>query len=102
MIIANISVFPIGKGPGLSEYVAAAVDEADKSGLDYRLTAMGTIVEGEWDEVMKLMKKMRDRVLKKSDRVYLAVTLDDRKDKRRRLEAKVKSVEDRLSKSLRQ
>lgn len=101
MIIANISVFPIGKGSSMSESVSAAVEEADRSGLDYRLTAMGTIVEGEWDEVFRLVKKMRERVLKKAERVYLAVTVDDRNDKHRRLEAKVKSVETRLSKSLR-
>lgn len=101
MIIANISIFPLGKGASLSAQVAEAVQEVDKSGLDYRLTAMGTIVEGEWDTVMKLLKRMRDRVMKRSGRIYLAVTIDDRNDKRRRLEAKVKSVENALSKSLR-
>ena len=109
MIVANISVLPIGKGQSLSEYVAAAVAEVGKSGLDYRLTAMGTIVEGEWDAVMKLLKKMREKVLKKTGRVYFVVTIDDRDDKpaRRqagaasRLDAKVTSVESALSKSLR-
>jgi len=99
-MIANISIFPIGKEESLSAAVSEAVDLADKSGLDYRLTAMGTIVEGEWDAVMKLIKKMRDRLLKKSHRVYLTISIDDRNDKRRRLEAKVKSVENLLSKSL--
>ena len=99
-MIANISIFPLGKGESLSEYVAQAVDEADKSGLDYRLTAMGTIVEGDWDAVMKLVKKMRDRLLKKSNRLYLNITLDERNDKRRRLESKIKSVEQVLHKPL--
>jgi uncharacterized protein (TIGR00106 family) len=100
-MIANISIFPIGKGASLSEFVAEAVDEADKSGLDYRLTAMGTIVEGEWDAVMKLVKKMRERLLKRSERIYLTIAIDERKDERRRLEAKAKNVENILSKNLR-
>ncbi len=101
MIVANISIFPLGQGVSLSATVAEAVNEVDKSGLDYRLTAMGTIVEGEWDDVMKLIKRMRDRVLKKSERIYLNITIDDKNDKRRRLESKVKSVEQALSKTLR-
>lgn len=100
-MIAIVSVFPFGKGESMSAIVAEAVDEADKSGLDYRLTAMGTILEGEWDEVFRTIKRMRDRVAKKSPRVYLTIAVDDRKDKRRRLEAKTKSVENSLSKSLR-
>jgi uncharacterized protein (TIGR00106 family) len=100
-MIALINFLPFGVGESLGAIVAEAVDEADKSGLDYRLTAMGTIVEGEWEPVMKLIKRMRDRVAKKAPRVYLTISIDDRKDKRRRLEAKIKSVETRLSKSLR-
>ena len=100
-MIAIVSVFPFGKGESMGAIVAEAVDEADKSGLDYRLTAMGTIIEGEWDDVLKLIKRMRDRVAKRSPRVYLTIAIDDRKDKRRRLESKLKSVENALSKSLR-
>ena len=100
-MLANVSVLPIGKGVSMSAYVAEAVDIVDKSGLDYRLTAMGTVIEGDWDSVMAVVKKMRDRVLKRSDRVYLSISIDDRADKRRRIEAKVKSVESLLSKNLR-
>ena len=100
LVIANISIFPLGKGESLSGFVAQAVEEVDKSGLDYRLTAMGTLVEGEWGEVMTLVKKMRDRLLKKSNRLYLNITIDERGDKRRRLESKIKSVERILHKSL--
>ena len=99
-MLANISVFPLGKGASVGRYVAEAIEEVDKSGLDYRLTAMGTILEGEWDDIMKVLKKMRDCVLKSSERVYMSVVIDDRPDKRRRMESKVKSVEAILGKSL--
>ena len=99
-MLAQFSVFPIGKGESLRKYIAEALDEVDKSGLDYRLTAMGTVVEGDWDDVMKLMKKIRDKLLKVSERIYMSITVDDRKDKRRRIEAKVRAVEEALGKSL--
>lgn len=107
-MIAIVNLFPFGKGDSLGAIVAEAVDVADKSGLDYRLTAMGTIIEGDWGPVMRLIKRMRDRVSKKSRRVYLTIAIDDRRilsARRRsdagRIEAKVKSVEKRLSKKLR-
>ena len=99
-MLVTFSIFPIGKGESIRKYVAEAVDEVDKSRLDYRLTAMGTVVEGDWDDVMRLMKKVHDRVLKMSDRIYMTLAIDDRKDKRRRMEAKVKAVEAVLGKSL--
>ncbi|HTL69735.1 MAG TPA: MTH1187 family thiamine-binding protein [Candidatus Eisenbacteria bacterium] len=99
-MLAILSVFPMGKGSSLSKYVAEAVEEIEKSGLDYRLTAMGTVIEGEWEPVMKLLKKIRDRLLKVSDRVYMTVAIDEKKDRRRRIEEKVKSVEAALGRSL--
>ncbi len=99
-MLAIISIFPLGKGDSLTPYVAEALKEIDKSGLDYRLTAMGTILEGEWDAVMKVIGKVRERLLQKSDRIYMTVSIDDRKDKRRRIETKVKSVEEALKKTL--
>ena len=99
-MLAIISVLPVGKGASLSKAVAAAVNEIDKSALDYRLTAMGTVLEGDWEDVMRVLKKVRDSALKNSDRVYLTVAIDDRKDRRRRIEAKVRSVEEILGKKL--
>ncbi len=100
-MIAQISIFPIGtKSDSLSRYVAEAVQIVDKSGLAYRVTSMGTIIEGEWDAVMKTVKALRDRMLKKADRVYLTISIDDRKGGQKRIEAKVASVENRLNKKL--
>ncbi len=98
--MAIVSIFPLGKGESVSKYVAAALEEIDKSGLDYRLTAMGTVIEGDWNAVMRVLKRAHDRLMRSSNRVYMSITIDDRKDRRRRLEAKIKSVEEILGKSL--
>ena len=99
-----VSIFPMGKSApaSLSKDIAAVLDIVDKSGLDYKLTAMGTILEGEWDAVMKVVKKMRDRLLKRHARIYMTVSIDERrKDKRPRLESKTRSVETALGRPLR-
>jgi uncharacterized protein (TIGR00106 family) len=100
-VLAQVSIFPIGKGKSVSKFVAQAVDEIDKSGLDYRVTAMGTVIEGDWTAVMKVIKKMREKSLKHAKRVYMTIAIDDRKDSCRRIESKVKAVEDVLGKTLR-
>ena len=79
-------------------YGAQAIREIDASGLNYRLTAMGTIIEGEWDPVFKVLKKVKERVLTASDRVYMTVALDERRDKAATIDSKVQAVESVLGK----
>ena len=51
MVLLEMSITPLGKGESVSQYVAECVELVEQSGLDYELHAMGTIVEGELDEV---------------------------------------------------
>jgi len=99
-MLAQLSVVPLGQGVSVSRHVATALEIIDQSGLDYRLTAMGTVIEGEWDSVMSVLKDVHDRLLKDSDRVLMYVSLDDRKDKGKRIDAKVEVVEKMLGKKL--
>ena len=57
MVLLEMSITPLGKGESVSAYVAECVDIIDRSGLDYELHAMGTIVEGELDQVLDLMRR---------------------------------------------
>lgn len=99
-MIAQFSVFPLGEGVSIRSFVAKALEEVEKSGLPYRVTDMGTIVEGDWDAVTALLKKVHDRVLAETDRVYMTVSLDDRRDKKVALHQKVRSVEAVFGKKL--
>ena len=56
-MIVQFSIVPLGVGVSVSEYVAKVIKIVDESGLSYKLHAMGTIVEGEWDEIMDLIKE---------------------------------------------
>ena len=99
MIMAEFAIFPIGKGASLSKYVARAVKLVKESGLEYRLTPMGTVIEGELDEVFAVIKKCHRALEKDCDRISLAIKIDSRKGKKSRLEQKLQSVERRLKKS---
>ena len=55
MVLLEFSMSPFARGESLSPYVARSLDIIDKSGLPYQLTPMGTIIEGEWAEVMAVV-----------------------------------------------
>jgi len=101
-MIAEISVIPIGEGVDLAGYVARVVKIIDESGLDYKLNAMGTVVEGDSERVFDLIKKCHNKMLEAAQRVYTTVKIDERRDKKiKMMEHKVGAVEKELGKSLR-
>ncbi len=57
MTLMEFSMIPLDKGPSFSDYVARILTLVDQSGLDYRLNPMGTVVEGEWDDLMALLTR---------------------------------------------
>jgi uncharacterized protein YqgV (UPF0045/DUF77 family) len=59
--------------------VAKAVDVVDHSGLDYRLHAMGTEVEGELGQLLDLLKRAIDAVSADCERVSVSAKIDVRK-----------------------
>ena len=96
-MLAEFAVFPLDKGDSnLSEYVAKITRIIRESGLDSQLTAMGTLVEGETEEVFELIKKCHLEMTRYSDRIYTKIAIDDRKGSTGRLKGKVQSVEDKL------
>lgn len=99
-MILQFSMVPLGVGVSLSKYVAKVIKIVEESGLPYKMHAMGTIVEGEWDEVMGLIKKCREALLEEADRVLIEIKIDDRKGAFQRIDGKVESVERILGKSV--
>jgi len=95
-MLAQFSMFPLGKKNGLSTDVAKLIQIIEKSGLPYQLTSMGTIIEGEWNEVMELIGACRTQMLKEHERIYMVLKVDEQRGKTGRLNGKVRSVEDKL------
>lgn len=99
MVIAEVSVVPMGtKTPSASECVAKAINVLrEKKGVKYQLTAMGTLLEGELDEVLEAAKKMHECLFDEdTKRVVTTIRIDDRRDKRLTINYKVESVMKKL------
>ncbi|WP_439675959.1 MTH1187 family thiamine-binding protein [Embleya sp. MST-111070] len=92
MIVA-FSVSPLGVGEDVGEAVAAAVRVVRASGLPNRTDAMFTSIEGEWDEVMAVVKDAVEAVKAHSNRVSLVLKADIREGVVDGLTAKVETIE---------
>jgi uncharacterized protein (TIGR00106 family) len=95
-VIVELSIFPTDKGESVSAYVARALDVIQASGLPYELNPMGTVIEGEWQDVMGVVSRCFDELTKDSKRVYLALKADYREGPMGRMQRKVSSVREKL------
>jgi len=100
MTLASFSIAPLDKGESVSKYVARLIDLIDNSGLDYQLTPMATIVEGDFDQVMSLIASCHKKMRSMSSRVITNVRIDDREGASGRLSGKVASVERELGREV--
>jgi len=99
MAIAEISVVPLGtKTPSVSQYVARAVKVLEREkDIKYEITAMGTIVEGDLDRILAVVKKMHEGTFGEGvARVLTTVRIDVRRDKVQGMKEKVDSLEKKL------
>ncbi|GAA4520572.1 MTH1187 family thiamine-binding protein [Actinoallomurus oryzae] len=95
MIVA-FSVTPLGVGESVGEYVADAVRVVRESGLPNRTDAMFTSIEGEWDEVMDVVRRAVDAVAARAPRVSLVLKADMREGVSEGLTSKVETLERHL------
>jgi uncharacterized protein (TIGR00106 family) len=99
MAIVEVSVVPLGtKTPSVSQYVARAVKVLeDEKCIKYEMTAMGTIVEGDLDRILAVVRKMHEQVFGEGvARVVTTIKIDDRRDKAQSMKGKVDSLKKKL------
>lgn len=101
-ILLEFSMSPLDKGESVSKYVSRSLDIIDQSGVSYRLNPMGTVLEGEWDEVMAVVKQCYERMRQDCSRISCAVKIDAREGRADRLSAKTKKLESILKRDLNQ
>ncbi len=99
-MLVEFSVVPVGTGVSISPQIAKVLRIVAESGLQYKANPMGTVLEGNWDAVMTVIRKCHDAVMKDSERALTAITIDDRKSKEARIEKKLESVEQKLGMKL--
>jgi len=95
MLVA-FSVSPVGTGETVGAAVAEAVRVVRESGLPNRTDAMFTTIEGEWDEVMAVVKAATEAVAAHASRVSLVLKADIREGVTDLMTAKIASVERHL------
>ncbi len=100
MVLLEFSMWPLGQGESVSVYVARILDIIDKSGLPYRLTPMGTIIEGEWSEAMAVVTACFEAMKSDCDRIETGIKIDYRSGPESRLTSKIESVEAKLGRKL--
>ena len=96
-MLAELSIIPLGKGTSLSEELAEILKLIDASGLAYQLTPSGTCIEGDWDEVMALIKACVMSVAEAAPRVSVVIKVDHRPGVGDALRGKVEAIEERLA-----
>jgi uncharacterized protein (TIGR00106 family) len=97
-VLIAFSVTPLGTGESVGELVAEAVRVVRDSGLPHRTDAMFTTVEGEWDEVMAVVKAAVEAVAARAPRVSLVLKGDLRPGITDGLTSKVATIEEHLAK----
>nr|VFK44111.1 MAG: uncharacterized protein, MTH1187 family [Candidatus Kentron sp. TC]VFK45625.1 MAG: uncharacterized protein, MTH1187 family [Candidatus Kentron sp. TC]VFK58533.1 MAG: uncharacterized protein, MTH1187 family [Candidatus Kentron sp. TC] len=97
-VLLEISMFPTDKGESVSQYVSQVVKMIKTAGVDYRLSAMGTVVETDTiREALDLIERAYD-ILDGLDcnRVYSVLKFDIRKGETNRLSRKIQSVTEKI------
>ncbi len=97
-VIVDLCVVPVGVGTRLSGYVAACQRVIDEAGLTYQLHPYGTVIEGEWDAVMAVVKRCHEQVhLLGAPRIHTNLKIGTRTDRAQTMGDKVRSVVDTLA-----
>lgn len=100
-MVLELTIIPLGPERSISSAVAGLVKIIENTGLDYQMTAFGTLVEGTWNELMSLAKECHFEVRKSSDRVLTMMRIDDFGDRSGEIAGAVNRVESRLGRTVR-
>jgi len=97
-VLMNYAMFPTDKGDSVSEFVSKIIKMVSDSGFEYKLNAMGTVIETEnLKQALEILNKSYKILEPFSDRVYATVSFDIQTNKPiGRLEGKVKSIEEKF------
>lgn len=93
MVLLDFSMTPLGKGESVSPYVARCLQIVAASGVDYRLHAMGTTLEGEWADVFAVVSRCFEALKADCERISCSIKVDYRRGPAGRLESKVRHVQ---------
>jgi len=91
--LISLSIFPVGEGENLSAHVAEVVTVIKASGLPHRTTAMSTEIEGDWDDVMRVVKDATFVLAEKGLRTMVNFRADIRPGRANTLTSKIEKLD---------
>jgi len=99
--LVEFAIFPTDSTESKSSFVARVLDIVDRSGLSYKITPMGTIIEGESvGEIFSVIEKAYEELQIDCNRIYSVIKIDYRKGPSERIDKKISSVEEKLGRKL--
>ena len=100
MVLLEFSMYPTDKGESVSPWVSRILQIIDNSGVSYKLTPMGTVLEGEWDEVMEVVSACYKELENDCNRIALNLKADARRGGESRSTSKIEKIQSLLNKKL--
>ncbi|MGX6977895.1 MTH1187 family thiamine-binding protein [Vagococcus elongatus] len=94
--LVAVAIAPFGQGEHLSEYVAEVVKVIEDSGLPHRTTSMFTEIEGDWDEVMAVIKEATFKLAEKGIRTEVIFKADIKPGQTNLIDRKIKSLQEKM------
>lgn len=92
-MLVELTINPLGRGTHLSKDLAEILKIVDASGLPYSLTPLGTCIEGDWDQVMELVKQCHALAKSYSHHVMTSIQIEDEDRAANKLEENVAAIE---------
>ena len=99
-MVLELTIIPRGQGRSISGDIASVARIIEGSGLDYKMTAFGTLIEGTWDQLMELAKLCHFETRKENERVLTMMRLDDYGERTGEIEGAVDRVEKKLGRPI--
>jgi len=100
-MIAELTITPMCESEDTADWLAMVIDKIDESGLDYQVTAMGTIIESDsWDVLMDTVKLAHETILANCARVQTDLRIDEHKGRSGMLNKRVNEMEHITGKEL--
>jgi len=99
-MLVELSIIPVGNDAHLSDDLAGTLRIVDDSQLPYQLTPAGTCIEGNWDEVMAVVRRCHEQMRERSSHVFTTIRIEDEADAENKLVNNVASVAEKVAKPL--
>ncbi len=99
-MLVDFAIIPVGRGEHLSEPLAEILRIVDTSGLPYKLTPSSTCIEGDWQEVMEVVRQCNMRMREKSNHVITVIKIEDEEGATDKITRNIAAVEEAAGRKL--